>query len=99
MPIVEKKLDAFLAAFQASLRFEERPLGRLRALRLEAILRQRAKSMGQGVRIQNPAGQVSVPAFIFNRRQTRPPRLKAKPMAGRRRPAQTKNSPLDLKFF
>ena len=38
MPIVEKKLDGFLAAFQASLRFEERPLGRLRALRLEAIL-------------------------------------------------------------
>jgi len=26
MPIVEKKLDGFLAAFQASLRFEERPL-------------------------------------------------------------------------
>ena len=43
MPIVEKKLDGFLAAFQASLRFEERPLGRLSALRLEAIFGHRAE--------------------------------------------------------
>jgi hypothetical protein len=32
MPIVEKNLDGFLAAFQAILRFEERPLAKLHTL-------------------------------------------------------------------
>ena len=43
MPIVEKNLDGLLAVSQASLRFEERPLGRLRALGLEAIFGHRIK--------------------------------------------------------